>query len=121
VKRPRGFSIIEMMLAIFLLALGISTVAYTIPMASRGLTHARQVTEAAFFAEHRLEDALFSGPGPKVAVDPDNPTLTGEISRTVYPLDASLRLCRAVVYRTDDGTRRPIVVLETLGTGGGVL
>lgn len=113
----RGFGIIEMMLAVFLLALGISTAAYVIPMSSRGLTQSRIMTQAAFFAQSRLEEALTSPTMTSIKVDPDNPELTGLIQRVSYSLDPQLVYAKAIVYRSSDPARRPMIELESMVGG----
>lgn len=111
--RRRGFSLVEMMLALYLLALGISTTAYMISASHRGLSQGKLVTQAAFFAQQRLEEGMLVRSTGDVKVHPDVPELTGEIRRTSY--GASLLYVEAVVYKTNDRSKRPLVRLESIG------
>lgn len=115
-NRRRGFSTVEMMLAVYLLAFGLATTAYMIPASTKGLGQSRLATQAAFFAQQRLEEAMVSPGADQVKVHPDVPELTGEIRRTPY--SDKLTYAEAIVYRTGDRQRRPLVHLESLGTKG---
>jgi len=111
--KRRGFGLLELILAIFLLAIGIATAAYMIPLATRGITQSRQSMQAAYFAQMRMEEALVRNSADLVSASPDAPELTGEIRRQSYNL--GLTRVTVVVYRTDDPNRRPVIELETLG------
>lgn len=114
----KGFTLIETLLAMFLLALGLASVAYMIPIATHGLGQSKFVTQATFFAQQRMEEALTSPTTPAVTVDADEPLLTGEIRRVTYNQDANLTYAQVRVYRSDDASRRTIVELESVASGG---
>ncbi|HEY4000222.1 MAG TPA: hypothetical protein VGO93_15215 [Candidatus Xenobia bacterium] len=107
-----GFTIIENLLAIFLLAIGIATTAYMIPAASRALSDSKLTTQAAYFAQQRMEDAIGDPTARQTAADPVLPELTGEIQRLPHP--SGLLYLKVTVYRTADPTRKTVVELETL-------
>lgn len=109
--RRRGFSLIEVLLSLFLLAIGIATTAYMIPVATRGIARSKLTTQAAYFAQQRMEEALTVSGTPGTTVDPDVPDLTGEIQHV--PLDG-LTVTRVIVYKTVDPRRYPLVELESL-------
>ena len=112
-----GFALLEMVLALFLLAIGIATTAYMIPMASRGLGQGKLVSQAVFFAQQRMEEALVSSSADVTAADPDEPLLTGRIEWSTYSANAALRRARGAVYRSDDPSRHAMVTLEALVKG----
>lgn len=116
-RRGRGLSLVEVILSIFLLAIGISLIAYLIPFALKGNSRTRILTSALFWGQERMEEALARADAPDEEADPQEPLLTGRVKRSVWSQDSSMVLVAVDVFRSDDAARRPLVHLETLVAG----
>jgi len=116
VKAARGFSMIELVMAIFLLAIGITLIAYLFPLATRGQGRSRVVTTSLFWAQECIERALIWGEGdiPADLVHPQDPTLVAHIDRRPWSHDARFSHIEVTVRRVNDARGAPIVRLEVV-------
>jgi prepilin-type N-terminal cleavage/methylation domain-containing protein len=56
VEREKGFTLIEVLIAIFILGLGIVTLTNLFPLGLQSLSYARKLNEVYFLAEKKLEE-----------------------------------------------------------------
>jgi prepilin-type N-terminal cleavage/methylation domain-containing protein len=117
-RRDRGFSLVEMMLAMTVLGIGLLSIAQIIPLALAGTTQARVRTQAVQAGQERLDDLM--------AVEYDS-LLAGTFSETVdgysvtwtisddVPVPGSKRIDLVASWVTLKGTQT--VELTTLRSG----
>lgn len=117
-RRDRGFSLVEMMLAMTVLGIGLLSIAQIIPLALAGSTHARLRTQAVQAGQQRLDDLM--------AVPYDS-LLAGNFSETVdnysvawtvsddVPVPGSKRIDLVASWVTLKGTQT--VELATIRSG----
>lgn len=105
---------IELILAMFLLSLGIAMIAYLIPFSSHAFGRSKQLATALFWAQERMEQAVVWPAAPAELADPQNPDYVGRIERVPWAQQSDITDLIVTVYRAGDPERRPIVQLESL-------
>lgn len=117
-RRDRGFSLIEMMLAMTVLGIGILSIAQIIPLALAGSTQARVRTQAVQAGQERLDD-LMAAPYDSLLAGNFSETIDGySVTWTIsddVPVPGSKRIDLVASWVTLKGTQT--VELTTLRSG----
>ncbi|MGV8123007.1 MAG: prepilin-type N-terminal cleavage/methylation domain-containing protein [Candidatus Xenobiia bacterium LiM19] len=122
----KGFSLIEVMIAIVLFAAGVIAVMYLFPLGVKEVSFTKELTAATFLAQAKLEEKLLL----PAAVDsdetgnfgPEYPQLTYTITRRRYMNKTQMIHIAIEVYKAvPGGGTRTIIHYDALkGVGGNV-
>jgi prepilin-type N-terminal cleavage/methylation domain-containing protein len=125
--KSRGFSLLEILIAIVIFAVGIIAVMYLFPLGVRDITLARELTAATFLGQAKMEEMLLAPADPNRLPDraegsfsPDYPLLFFTVARQNFQGKPSLTYISVDVYKlVEGGSRKAIVHYDALrGTGG---
>lgn len=99
----RGFTLVEVIVAITLLTVGLLSLATATTLATRMLTHARRTTAATLFAEQRLErirGTVCAGAVPSAGVEQAPAGAVGTMSNSWRLMDLGARVWRVELTTT---------------------
>jgi len=123
VRRPRGLSLLEITVAMFLMALAVGTVAYIFTGAVSDVRRSRRLTQAAFLAQTVMETALLVEPVQEVPEPtPAGPAYEGMTYRVAvnpWPTDVSFDEIQVAVYDPGLSPGTPLAWVACLRQRGG--
>lgn len=121
----RGFSLLELLIAVTILAVGLLAVAGLQTTAIKGNSHGNTISQATSLAEDRIEtirntdyDAIVFAPNPFIESNLNGTMYTREtFVETDTPMPDLKRVTVTVSWPANNSTRR--VVLQTIIANGG--
>ncbi len=122
----KGFSLIEVMIAIVIFAAGVIAVMYLFPLGVKEVSFTKELTAATFLAQAKLEETLLlpATVAPDVTGDfgPEYPQLTYIITRRRYMNKPQMIHIAIEVYKVaQGGGTRTVIHYDALkGAGGNV-
>lgn len=115
--RKRGFSVVEIVLAMFLLSFCIALIASTFPLAQRVRRHSERLARATFLAQQLVEERLGQSraawPPAEAAFEGPDEDLGYRVLLEDWPAHESLSLLRVEIYDRGEPDL-PVYELETL-------
>ncbi|MCX5714990.1 MAG: type II secretion system protein [Candidatus Omnitrophica bacterium] len=91
----KGFTLIEILISLSILALGVVIVFSLFPLSLRSLTYSRRLTEVYFLAEKKMEE--LKSVGNKTTIETAN-GVDGDLSWSVIPKTLQLGVGLDVIY-----------------------
>ena len=123
VRGRQGFSLVEIMIAIVIFAIGVIAVMYLFPMGVRDIGKAKELTAATYLGQAKMEEALINPAVPPEGSFPspyDNLYFT--VSRLPFQNRNTMVIVSVEVYKLlDSSTRKRLVRLDTLKSTGGYI
>lgn len=122
--RHRGYSLIEILIAIVIFTIGIIAIMYLFPFGVKDINRSKELTAATFLGQAKMEEALLIDYDPTDLPLHNEGDFGSDYPGLTYSMDCSrfkngLSLIHISVKVFKYGKERPLISLDTLKSTGG--